>query len=377
MDRIKLAGGEAAAFKAAERCQVQIRRETEMFLRGITIDGYAERSAGFWRRDYSSVEKYLASVAGARQAWLECLGDFSPFLSPSFNPESEPVHEDDGREISFLSIEHGPGWRTWALHGRPRGRSSPCPLVIAQHGIGSSPFHLFGFIEPEGGYHSLGLSLVDEGWEVLAPFNITEAVPRARIQMACLLLGKSLPGLEVGKYGRWLDYFFSLGTIDPERVAMWGQSLGGYYTLLTMPVEERIRAGVCSSFFNGRLEKMIVDDRRYSSFISAGEDHISIPGWLTVFSDHDLVSLICPRPFMVQAGRQDGVSWPPFVEEEFRLAAGHYRKLGREQDIALDLHSGGHEVRVAEGVAFLHDAFERNRPSGGRVRSGPGKGRAG
>ena len=98
---------------------------------------------------------------------------------------------------------------------------------------------------------------------------------------------------------------------------------------------------------------MVIDDHRYSCFLSTEEEHIFIPGWLREFTDSDLVSLICPRPLMVQTGKSDGVSWWPFVLEEFAAAKGHYDKLGRADRIQMDLHSGGHEIRYESGLAFL------------------------
>lgn len=351
--------------RVIEECQSLIRREAEDFLRRIIKDEYEKRSKSYWKRDYSSIENYLNSIKRARKDWLECLGDFSEYYSDKFNPETEKIYEDEKEEIFYISIEIYKGMRGYALLGYPKNIKKTAPLIITQHGVSSSPFHIFDFCAPGGVYHAVGRILIEEGYIVLAPFNITETIregyvilssecgPRTRIQRLCVLLKKTIAGLEAGKYKRWIDYFSLDKRVDIDKVGMWGLSLGGYYTLITMPIEERIKIGICSAFFNQRIEKMIIDDPRYSCFLSTKEEHIFIPGWLTYFSDYDLVSLICPRPFMIQAGKQDVISWYPFLIKEYEKSKEHYEKLGIEEKIVLDLHSGGHEIRVDTGISFL------------------------
>ena len=339
-------------------CQSLIRRESEDFLRWETEEKYEERQKDFWKRDYSSVETYLKSIKENRKHWKEYLGDFSQYFVSDFSPEKEKIYEDDKKEIFYLKIRVTENLNAYALIGYLKKRKTPSSLIIAQHGIGSSPFHVFGFYDRANHYHDYGMNLLEEGYTVLAPFNITESAPRARIQRLCLLLRKSVAGLEVTKYKRWIDYIYTMDDIDKEKIGMWGLSLGGYYTLITLPVEERIKLGICSAFFNHRIKKMIIDDPRYSCFLSTEEEHIFIPGWLEHFSDKDLVSLICPRPFMIQAGKQDAVSWWEFLANEFEETKKHYEKLKAEENIVLDLHSGGHEIRVKQGIDFINKFFK-------------------
>ena len=52
-------------------------------------------------------------------------------------------------------------------------------------------------------------------------------------------------------------------------------------------------------------------------------------------------------------GKKDGIAWWPQVIEEFGASKEHYRKLGIEDRIAMDLHDGGHEIRVESGVEWM------------------------
>jgi hypothetical protein len=98
---------------------------------------------------------------------------------------------------------------------------------------------------------------------------------------------------------------------------------------------------------------MAVPDKRYSCFLDTKEEHAFFRGWLTEFTDHDVVSLICPRPLLIQHGKRDGIAWWPQVVEEFDVARKHYERLGLADRIQMYLHDGGHEACVDSGLKFL------------------------
>jgi len=53
---------------------------------------------------------------------------------------------------------------------------------------------------------------------------------------------------------------------------------------------------------------MAVPDPRYSCFLETKEEHAFHDGWLVEFTDSDVVSLICPRPLMIQTGKLDRIA---------------------------------------------------------------------
>jgi hypothetical protein len=328
-----------------------LRKETEDFLRARSLD-YEPRRQLHWKRDYSSVEAYEASVAPNREAWREAIGVFDAPLLP-LEARHEAFLESDTIRAEWVILPMFEGLNARAVLAVPKVGEGPFPVVICQHGIGSSPERVFGFDDPSDIYHSYGRQIVEAGFAVLAPMNITEGPPRARHTRLCLMLGKTLWGLEIQKISRLIDYLETLDHVDSTRLGMYGISLGGAYTSFIMPLERRIRAGVTCAWFNDRLRKMVVDDFRYSCFLSTQEEHIFIPGWLTQFCDSDLASLVCPRPFMVQTGKCDGIAWWPLVVEEVERTRAHYERLGLGDRLAFDLHEGGHEIRVAGALPFL------------------------
>ncbi|MCE5239523.1 hypothetical protein LLH23_13690 [bacterium] len=338
--------------RGAEDRQGLLRHEAEDFLRGLS-EAYPERADRLWQRDYSSPEAYARSVQPNRERWLQAVGDWGA-PDADLAPVVEPFAENEHFTAFWVTINLYGHLRGRAVLALPKGGDKPFPLVVAQHGIGSSPERVFGFGDDAVLYHCYGQRLAEAGYAVLAPLNVTGAKPRERLTRLCTMLDKTLWGLEIAKIKRLLDYAETREELDTTRVAMWGISLGGAYTLFTMPLEPRLRVGICTAWFNHRVKKMAIDDPRYSCFLSVDENHIFIPGWLREFSDSDLVSLIAPRPFMSQTGKGDGIAWWPFVVEEFERAREHYVKLGFEPErMTLDLHEGGHEIRVQAGLDFL------------------------
>jgi dienelactone hydrolase len=331
--------------------QRTLRSETEDFLR-VLSEEYATRRAQYWQWDYSSPEAYHDSVEGNRRRWLEAVGEFGP-AAEAMAVETEPFCENDRFRAEWVTITHHGRMRGRAVLALPRSAKGPVPVVICQHGIGSSPERVFGFDDEDQVYHAYGQRVAEAGYAVLAPMNITQADPRARYHRLCLMQGRTLWGLEIAKIRRFIDYLATRPEIDTRRIAMWGISLGGAYTQFTMPIEPRIGVGISTAWFNDRVRKMAIDDPRYSCFLSVKEEHIFIPGWLREFSDSDLLSLVCPRPFQIQTGKADSIAWWPFVEEEFDRLKEHYSRLGVEDRLEWDLHEGGHEIRCETGLAFL------------------------
>ena len=305
-----------------------------------------------WSRDYSSIDAYLQSVAANREAWHDVLGHFDQDRVEGAEVATRPFHEGVDYRAEWVQFEFLPGVMSRAVVAVPKKVDCPPPVVICQHGIGSSPFHVFGFLNPNATYGAYGLQLVRAGFAVVAPVNRT-SLARNRIERLAHLCGCTLFGLECYKLDRLIDYLATRDDLDAARLGMSGISLGGAATLLCTPLIGRIQAACCIAWFNHRRRKMVVIDPRYSCFLATQEEHAFIPGWLPEFSDSDLVSLVCPRPFMVQCGKADGIAWWPFVEQEWALAKEHYDKLGLGDRAEMVLHDSGHEVAPSKVIEFF------------------------
>jgi len=321
-------------------------KQLENYLRHYLVAEYEARAEKVWNRDYSSPDALERSVKPNRRRWEEVLSP--PTLTKSGPLERKPYALGEIQAewielpLTMLAAE--------AILAFPAGASEkkPVPLVIVQHGIESTPETPFS----PGAYHEYAKALLQAGFAVLLPMNLRSIERRNNVERFARLAGTSLPGIELARLQHLLDSVLADPRIDADQVGMWGVSLGGMATMFWMPLEPRIKAGVVSAWFNERRNKMAVPDERYSSF-SPREEHAFFNGWLTEFSDYDLVSLIVPRPLMIQHGKNDNIAHWPQVVEEYDKSTVHYQKLKIPERIELILHEGGHEAIVDEGVRFM------------------------
>lgn len=321
-------------------------KQLENYFRHYLVEEYEARSAKAWNRDYSSPEALVRSVEPNRRRWEEVLSP--PGLRKS-GPLARKPHALGEIQAEWIELPLGM-LTAQAILAFPTNASeqNQVPIIIVQHGIGSSPETSFS----QGGYHEYAKELLKAGFAVLVPMNLRSVERRNNIERFARLAGTSLPGVELVRVQNLLDVVLADPRIDAERVGMWGVSLGGMATMFWMPLESRIKAGVVTAWFNERRNKMAVSDNRYSSF-SPREEHAFFNGWLTEFSDYDVVSLIAPRPLMVQHGKADKIAHWPQVIEEYNKSIVHYQKLNIPERIEIILHEGGHETSVEEGVQFM------------------------
>lgn len=181
-----------------------------------------------------------------RSQFLEMIGQpISPY--PDYIPKAKSQHigKNDMCDIYCMQIEVMPDFWFFGIYMVPFGVEK-APLVIAQHGGGSTPeicSEFFG--ESNYGYFTkralerrmavfapqllLWKFDVDTGekkLEIDSPFNRT--VINNKLRHA----GLSITGLEVFCIRRAIDYLSSLDYIDEKRIGMMGLSYGGYFSLI-------------------------------------------------------------------------------------------------------------------------------------------------
>ena len=324
--------------------------ELEQYFRDYLVAQYPERAARAWHRNYEDEQAFLKSVAPNRERYRRIFSP--PDFTPSGPIERKPYPAVPGVKAEWLTLPLSLV-KAEALLVIPENSDKPVPLVITQHGIDSYPERIFGVGDDQGLYHDYGHVLVQAGFAVLAPIHLSYVPNRNRIERLARLADTTLPGVEFRRMQLLLDEILKDKRIDQNRIGMWGISLGGMATMFFTPLEPRIKCGIVTAWFNERRNKMVIPDSRYSCFLETKEEHAFFRGWLTEFADSDVVSLICPRPLLVQTGKKDGIAWWPQVIEEFEASKEHYKKLGIADRIEMDLHDGGHEIRVESGVKFL------------------------
>ena len=135
----------------------------EEYLRSWLVDQYPERAAKVWKRDYSSTEAFLASVAPNRKRWAMVIKPPELTISGELERRSHPALGDIDAE--WLTLPLGRLTAEGLLAVPPSATTEkPVPLVIAQHGLGSHPERTFGVLDDGDHYHSYGRELFKAGF---------------------------------------------------------------------------------------------------------------------------------------------------------------------------------------------------------------------
>lgn len=344
--------------RRTDELHTALRRQIADFLETEIVERYEDRQTKAWDRDYSSTDAYLASIEPQYRRWRKSLGELGD-RTDEYDPVEVEVLDADDAAITRLTLrmfDEYP-WQAGGLLGVPSDGTEPYPLVICQHGAGSTSEKTFGFGDSANAYHGYARELVREGYAVYAPRVLKGATSyRDHFDVICRAFGTSISGLDTAMLEQALDYLETRTEVDADRIAMWGISQGGASTMFQVPAIKRIDVAICTAWFNDLLQKYVLlgeSPRHYDA--DDPNTHFYIRNLFREFKAADLASLICPRPFQVQAGVHDNIAWPPYVREEFAEARTHYERLGIGDRIELSDHEGGHEINVDAGLSFLHD----------------------
>ncbi|MFD1628320.1 alpha/beta hydrolase family protein [Pseudopedobacter beijingensis] len=324
--------------------------ELEAYLKHYLIDEYPARAQQLWNRDYSSIPAYIRSVQPNVLRWKDVV--IKPPMLRKSGEIKRTAYNFEGLAGEWIELPLGNiSAKGILVMPKNASKNKPVPLVIVQHGAGSSPER--PFTADGKSYYAYAKTLVEAGFAVLSPLNLRDISKRNNIERYTRLANISLPGIEFSRTQNLLDEVLKDDRIDGERIGMWGVSLGGMATMFWMSLDSRIKAGVVSAWFNNRINKMAIEDDKWSNFAKYGEEYAYLTGWLTEFSENDLVSMVCPRPMQIQHGKKDNIAYWPDIIKEFKASKVHYDKLGLANGMELVLHEGGHEAKVAEGLSFL------------------------
>jgi hypothetical protein len=109
---------------------------------------------------------------------------------------------------------------------------------------------------------------------------------------------------------------------------------------------------ICSADFNDWIRKC-VDARSRYSYLFTGE--YEMPEWNlgNTFNYAEMANLICPRPFMVERGHDDGVAPDEWVAYEFAKVKRRYVKLGIGERAEIEFFDGPHTIHGVGTFAFL------------------------
>jgi dienelactone hydrolase len=364
----------------------RLYRQWDGYLRQEARRTYQRRGKR-WHWDFTSLDAYERSVAGMRRRWKSLIGGWPRRRTP-LRPRFELLateRDTGGRyRLERVWLTALPGVEIDALLlSPPHVPGERIPAVLVQHGLSGTPEAAVGLVADghANPYRRIGLRLVERGYVVLAPHMVGGfghpgtnqlytahlagiAQGRARTQLNRLAIeyGRTLMGLELFALSRALDFLASLQHVDPGRMGMYGLSQGGQSALWLSALDTRLAATVISGFFNERFGKQLVTSERYVSYLETEEEDRFLMARLVSFGDAELASLICPRPLLVEHGKQDRIGWWEDVRDEFVRARSFYERLRIPERARLAIHEGGHVADGTEALPFLDSWLKEKSP---------------
>ena len=273
------------------------------------------------------------------------------------NAKMEFVGKDDFCDIYHLQIETMSDFWFYGLFMIPHGAEN-APLVIAQHGGGSTP-EISGEFLGESNYNFFTKRALEKGMVVFSPqlllwkFDIDTGehkgdigigFNRGEIDSKLKHIGLSITGLEVFCIRRSIDYITSLDYIDKNRIGMMGLSYGGYFSLHTAAADTRIKSIYAAGFFNDRTKIGFIDWKYKNS--------------ANTFCDAEIVALCAPRRLQIDVGKDDPVfDYLPSTDEAER-AEKYYNDFDASDNLRYNLWDGGHRFDYsAKGFDFFFDGI--------------------
>ena len=323
-----------------------------------------------WQRDYSSVDAYETSIEPMRDRLKAMLGFWvePKDRQPAVATNRRLLLEHEKFTAYLFDLEVFDGISTYGIELIPVA-SSPHPGLLIQHGYGGTPEAACGFTADANGedyvYRSMGIRAAMHGFHVIAVNHPTmtnlpeDQMPPAagdaphtqfgknRLHRMAVMAGGALFGIDMMTSSRGIDLLNHCNSIG-----MYGLSQGGQSALFLTALDTRIKASVCSAYFNTRIDKLI-GPHRALNYLDSNEEDKFFSEVISHFTDSELVSLIAPRAFAVEAGQHDGTIDFERSLAEFQRAKVHHHNLGLEDHIEFIGHAQGHVSATVQAFDFL------------------------
>ncbi len=272
-----------------------------------------------------------------------------------------------------LEVLAGVRFSTYVLV--PDGLVGPTATALAVHGHGYGSRQIAGMLadgmpDPESTdlYGHFAVQLARRGLVVVAPdvvgfgermterddrYDPTTGSSCYRLSTNLIMNGLTLTGLRIAELLGVLDYVVGRDDVDPDRVGIIGHSGGGLWSMITMALNQRIRAGVLSGFPNTFATSFLAVHHCACNFL---------PGVLPIAEQPDLLALLAPRPLFLESGADD----PIFPAAGFLTAVDEvsavYARLGAADQLDSDLVPGvAHAVTGRRSFGWLVDQLTQAR----------------
>jgi len=310
----------------------------------------------FWRNiDRANSSTWEESCHTMRAYfWEEIIGKLPP-PTDDLNPSSRKIYETEdfvGYEIVMDVYDEVFAYGILLIpHGiKPNEKR---PVIVCQHGLEGRPQDVADPDIDHAAYHRFACQLAEKGYITYAPQNphIGENTFREILRKSHPLK-HSLYGVIVRQHEQSLRWLSALPYVDEEQMAFYGLSYGGKTAMRIPAILDQYCLSICSADYNEWIWKNMSTRHGYSYLIS-GEYDMPEHNLANTFNYAEMSWLICPRPFMVERGHDDGVAPDEWVAYEYARTKRHYVKLGIGDKTDLEIFDGPHTIHGKGTFEFL------------------------
>jgi cephalosporin-C deacetylase-like acetyl esterase len=247
----------------------------------------------------------------------------------------------------------------------PKNRSNPVPGIVCLPGHGRGCDDIVGITEEgkqrevKAGYSKdFALQAVENGYAAFAIEQLAFGCRRDEAarkkgpgQSSCqpaagaaLLFGQTMIGWRAWDAMRAIDYLITRPEIDRSRIATMGISGGGTVSLFTAALDDRVKVGVVSGYFNTFRDCIVSLSHCIDNYV---------PGILNYIEMYDLAGLVAPRCLFAESGTRDRIFPIEGSRMAFKKAKHIYETFGVPERIGQEIFDGEHEFHGKGAFEFL------------------------
>jgi len=302
-------------------------------------------------RPVTSQSDWKAKTEDIRARILSVLGT-APAGTPDLDPEVLEEVREDGYVRRLVRYTSEPDERVPAYVLIPEGQKAPAPAALCLHQtIAEGKRETVGLLQDT--HKAYALHLVRRGYVCIAPDHLAagERIPPGLDAYDTSAFYPRHPhwsavGKAIWDARRAVDYLTTLPEVDPTRIGVIGNSLGGHGAFFAAAFDERLNACVSNcgvSTFSGSPNPLAwARDRWYVYFPALRP--VFLENRRPPFDMHEFAALIAPRAFLTISSLTDE-SMPvnPDALQEFAAQLSRlYQFIGARGKFAWFYHDRGH-----------------------------------
>jgi dienelactone hydrolase len=306
----------------------------------------------------------LAWQRRARAKVAELLGGF-PNTRVALNPETVERKDFGSHTREKIVFQTRANLSATGYLLLPKDRPSKGPAIVCLPGHGRGVAEVVGISESgiersssAEGAKPMAIQAVEHGYVAFAleQFGFGERRDEASRSRgpaayscqpaagAALLMGQTMVGWRVWDVMRTIDYLSTRPEVDASRIGTLGVSGGGTTSLFAAAMDERIKVGVVSAYFNTFRDSILSISHCMCNYV---------PRMLDCMEMYDLAGLVAPRLLFVEAGSEDRIFPIDGHRRAVEKAQVIYGAFGVPERFGHEVWNGGHGFNGRGAFEFL------------------------